>query len=204
MVKLKKSLKGVTLVELIMLIAIVAIIGAISAGAIIPFVQIFLYSPRQLDTQNIAGELTQTMLEGNSSIRGMRYARTILDASDIQFSYTYGYPTASDQLSVRYRWNAADSHIYQSTSTDGGSSWSTEVEIPYHIAPSITIDGTQTPGVIFTYKKAADADWVLGSDDLADIRRVVIAITVKSGTGNFTGASEGSLNSLGSAEIKGF
>ena len=99
------------------------------------------------------------MSDGNQNVRGIRYARRIIDASAAQFSYTYGYPTAADQLSVRFRWDAAAKHIYQSTSTNGGSSWSAESVVPYHIPNSITIDGKDTLSVIFTYKKVADADY---------------------------------------------
>jgi len=195
--------KGATLIELIIVILLVAIIGATITGAIIFFVQMFVFSPRQLDVQKIAGELTFTILEGNQDIRGMRFARKVIDASAVQFSYTYGYPTASDQLSVRFRWNAIDKHIYRSTSINGGSSWSSESLVPYHISPSLTIDGKDTPSTIFSYKKANDSIWISGVDPVTAIRRVVISISVKSGTGAF-GELEGSFDTTASVEIKGF
>ncbi len=203
MVKCCKARKAVTLVELIILTLLVAIIGATLAGGVIFFVQLFVYSPHQLDVQKISQGLAFTIVEGNQGIRGIRYSRNIIDASAIQFSYTYGYPTSDDQLSVRFRWDVATKHIYQSTSADGGSIWSAEEVIPYHMPTSITIDGKDTPSVIFTYKKDSDADWISGVDALADIRRVIFSVNAKTGTGefvNFQGATE----VTSSVEIKDF
>ena len=186
-----------------MVILVIGIISAIACGIVIYFVQMFIYSPRQLDVQKLALEVTKTIIEGDPEIRGMRFARSIIDASDGQFSYTYGYPTAVNQLSVRYRWDNTDGHIYRSTSTDQGSSWSAESVIPYYMPSSIAIDGKTTPGVIFDYRKTGDADWVSGSDPLADIRRVEIDITVKTGTGEFSNF-QGGLDITSSAEIKNY
>lgn len=203
MVKIKKNESGFTLVELIVTTLVVAIIGASVVGIIIFFVQLFMYSPRQLDAQKIAQELENTIIEGNANIRGIRYAKTIIDASATQVSYTYGYPTNTDGQSVRFRWNAGDKHIYLSTSVDGGSSWSNEAEIPYYIPDAILIDGKTTPSVIFTYKKALDANWVSGTDPLSAIRRVIFSVSLKTGSGSFS-SYQGSTNTTASAEVKGF
>ncbi|MBU0710206.1 MAG: LppP/LprE family lipoprotein [Candidatus Omnitrophica bacterium] len=203
MVNLLKNKKSATVIELIIIISLIAIISATVIGVVIYFVQLFIYSPRQLDTQKMAQELTRTMVEGSQDIRGIRYTRSVIDASDTQFSYTYGYPAPDDELSVRFRWDGTDKHIYRSTSTDGGSSWSTETTIPYHISSSTIIDGKDTPSVIFTYKKANDLDWVFGVDGLDTIRRLAISINIKTGTGSFNDL-QGSSNITSSVEIKGF
>ena len=196
-----KKRKSFTVIELVIVIAIVAITAASVGGIVIYFVQLFMYSPRQLNTQKIAQELSNIIIEGNPDIRGLRYTRDTIDASATQYSYTYGYP--SGVLSVRFRWDSGDGHIYRSTSTDGGSSWSAEAVVPYHISGAITVDGKDTAGTIFTYKKAADADWVSGTDALADIRRVILDLNVKTQSGVFKDFS-GSTDSTYSAEIKGF
>jgi len=203
MVNSIKNKKGATLVELIMVLLIIAIIGATIAGAVIFFVELFMYSPRQMNTQKIAQELTATMIDGDSSFRGIRYTRSVLDASAIQYSYTYGYPTAANQLSVRFRWDATDKQIYRSSSTDGGASWSSEDLIPYYISPDIVIDGKDTPSTIFTYKKAADANWTSGVDALTAIRRAIISINLKTGSGS-TDDFQASYDFTTSCEIKGF
>jgi uncharacterized protein (UPF0333 family) len=198
MVRLFRNKKGATLIELAIVIVVVAIIG----GTIIFFVQMFMFSPRQLDTQNIARELEWTMLEGDEDARGIRYAVEVLDASATQFSYTYGY-LDDDQLSVRFRYDAASDHIYRSTSTDGGVGWSSEEAIPYFIQSGVIVDGKDTPSVVFTYKKASDAAWVSGVDALGDIRRVIVSLNVKSQTGSFQDF-QGSMDITSSAEIKSF
>ena len=143
------------------------------------------------------------MIEGNSDARGIRYTRNVIDASATQFSYTYGYPTEADEVSVRFRWDNTDSHIYRSTSTDGGSNWSSELVIPNYIPATTTIDGKDTAGVIFTYRKASDVAWVSGSDALTAIRRMVIGINIKTGTGDFD-KLEGSNDVTSSVEIKNY
>ena len=203
MVKQIKSRKAASLIELIMVILVIGIISAIACGIVIYFVQMFIYTPRQLDVEKIALQVSKTIIEGDPDVRGARFARSIIDASDAQFSYTYGYPAAANQLSVRYRWDNTDGHIYRSTSTDQGSSWSAESVIPYYMPSSITIDGKTTPGVIFDYTKAGDLDWVSGSDPLTDIRRVAIDITVTTGTGEFSNF-QGGLDITSSAEIKDY
>jgi len=195
--------KGATFIELIMGILIIAIIATTVAGVIIFFVQLFMYSPRQLDAQKIAQELDATIFEGNQDIRGLRYARDIFDASATQISYFYGYPTSQDGLAVRLRWEATSKHIYRRTSTDSGVTWGTESVIPYYMPSSLTIDGKNIPSVIFTYKKAGDVAWVLGSDPLSDIRRVIMSINLRTGTGSFTDF-QGSTNLTASVERKEF
>lgn len=203
MLKSRKDQKGATLVELVMTMLVLSIIGAALFGVIIFFVQLFMFSPRQLDTQKIGQELENMMIEGNQDVRGLRWTGAILDASAAQYSYIYGYPTLSDGAAVRFRWNAADKKIYRSTSSDGGGSWSAEAIIPVYLLnnSSISIDGKDTAGVIFTYKKAGDIAWVSGTDALTDIRAVVISINVKTGAGSFANF-QGSSNITASAEIK--
>ena len=202
--------KAATLIELVMMVVVLAIIGVTVSGVIIFFAQLFMYSPRQLDAQKIGQELVAIMLEGNQDKRGIRYTRTIIDASGTQFSYIYGYPvpfnsglTTNDQLGVRLRWDSTSKHIFQSASTNGGSSWSAESLIPYYMPSTVTIDGKDTPSVIFTYKKANNADWVSGTDALSTIRRVIISINLKTGSGSFSGW-QGSNNITSSVELKGF
>ena len=202
-----KNNRGASLIELIMTILVVAIIGATIIGVIVFMVQIYMYTPNQLDTQKIGEELSRTMLEGDQNVRGIRYTRSVLDASATQFSYTYGYITVpatptKDTLAVRFSWNSGDKHIYRSTSTDAGATWSSAV-VPYYILPGLTIDGKDVAGVIFTYKKAGDVDWVSGTDPLSAIRRVTISINLKTGSGSFDNF-EGNTNITFSAEIKGF
>jgi hypothetical protein len=188
-----------------MVILVLGIISATVSGVIMFFTQLFLYSPRQLDTQKIAQELGNMMAEGNQDVRGMRFTRTVLDASATQFSYIYGYPTLAEGLSVRLRWSATDKKIYRSTSTNGGSSWSAESVIPAYLLnnTSLTLDGKDTSGVIFTYKKANNVDWVAGTDAVSTIRRAIINIKMQTATGAFANA-QGLSAYTASVEIKGF
>lgn len=198
-----RNKSAVTLIELVITLVVLAVIGATIVGVVIFAAQLFIYSPRQLDTQKIAQELNNLILDGDQNVRGIRYARFIIDASAAQFSYTYGYPAATDGQSVRFRWDSGDKHIYRSTSSDGGAAWSAETVVPYYISSADTIDGKDTSGVIFTYKKANDAVWVSGVDPLTDIRRVIISIKLKTGSGNFNDM-QGYTAITASAEIKGF
>ncbi|MFC1674544.1 hypothetical protein ACFL1K_01425 [Candidatus Omnitrophota bacterium] len=195
--------KGATLIELIIMILVLAIIGATISGTVLYFAQLFMYGPRKLDTQKIAQELANIIIEGDENVRGARYSRQVLDADATQYSYTYGYPAVANQLSVRFRWDATDKHIYRSTSTDGGSSWSSGSVVPYYMPSSITIDGKDAASVIFTYKRADDSDWTPGVDPLTAIRRLILGISFTSGTGSFSNF-EGFTDITSSVEIKGF
>lgn len=224
--------KATTLIELIAVVLVLAIIGVTVVGAIIFFVQIFMYSPRQMDAQKIGQELSNIIIDGRlignqgQALRGVRYARAsqIIDATAQQFSYTYGYvsspapsPATGDQLSVRFRWNAADKKIYNSYSTDGGTTWlapstglTGEDIIPYYLsspANTISIDDSAQSGTgaVFTYKKSGDANWVSGTDPLSSIRRVTLGVNVKTASGdcpsNFTNF-QGCANISSSCEVK--
>jgi len=198
-----KLKKGATLIELIMVIAVVSILAATTSGILVFFIRLFVYSPAQLETQKIAQVLNHTMIEGIPDVRGIRYTRSVIDATAVQYSYTYGYPTAADQLSVRFRWDSDADQIYRSTSTDGGASWSAEEVIPPYIPSGTTVDGKDTASTIFTYKKSNESDWTPGADALGDIARLVLAINVKTGTGNFD-IFEGSADLTTSVEIKDY
>ncbi len=195
--------RGFTIVELAVTTLIVAIIGLTMAGSIIFFVQLFMYSYRQLDTQKIAQELMDTMIEGTPDIRGIRYARTVIDASSTQFTYTYGYPTPADQLSVRFRLQRDGRvyHVYRRTRPGTGGTWSTAALVPYYVTSGVTVIGRSSPQVIFTYRQAGDVPWTGGSTSL--IRRVIINIRVQTGSGAFN-AWQGSFDLASSVEIKGF
>ncbi|MDP2905549.1 MAG: hypothetical protein Q8O22_04525, partial [Candidatus Omnitrophota bacterium] len=175
-----------------------------AAGSIIFYAQLFMYSPRQLDTQKISQELCNIMLDGNNNARGIRFARIVVDATAAQLTYTYGYPATSDQLSVRFRWDPTNKLIYRSTLIPGGA-WSAEGVVPAYLSTqsAVIVDGKDSPGVIFTYKKANNVNWVAGTDALNLIRRVIISLNIKTGSGAFA-SFQGSFNFSASAEIKGF
>lgn len=203
-----KDQDGWTLIELVVSMLVVAIMGAVFSGAIIFFVQMFLYGPRQLNTQQIAQELDNLVIEGVPDVRGIRYAGStgIIDASAAQFSYTYGSVSAPagaayDNLSVRLRWNAGNKHLYRSINS--GAGWSAESQIPVFTAADISIDGKAGAGIIFQYKKDNDADWASGTDPLSAIRRVILNVTVNTGSGGFS-ESEGTFDLTTGAAIKSF
>jgi type II secretory pathway pseudopilin PulG len=195
--------KGFTFVELIVLTLVVAIIGAAMTGTIIFFTHVFVYSPRQMDTQKIAQELMSIMTEGDQNVRGIRYARSVLNAQDRVFSYTYGYPAASDVRSVRFKLQRDGRvwHMYRSTRSGLTGNWSPDVLIPYYVPSEVPIAGRDSPQLIFTYRQAGDAAWD-GANPNA-IRRVIISIRVQTGSGSFD-SWQGSCDLTSSVEIKGF
>ena len=195
--------EGATVIELTVMIMVVAIIGLAMSSAIVFFSQLFVYTPRQLDAQKIAQDLMAAMTEGDQDVRGARYARTVIDASDTQFTYTYGYPTSSDQLSVRFRLQRDGQvyRVYRRTRPSGGGNWSRDTLVPYYVPPGVTIVGKNSPQVIFTYRQAGDAAWNGGAT--STIRRVIIDIRVQTGSGSFS-SWQGSFDLTSGVEIKGF
>ncbi len=201
--------RGATLMELIMAMVIIAIISGVTAGIIVSLMQLFVYLPKEIKTRDIAHEVMDIMIEGESQRRGMRYAVNVQVASPTQFSYTFGYPSDSDRRNMRFRWDSTGKKIYRSYTAFGvplGGTpppYGAEETIPYYARGDVSINGTGSPGseYVFRYYKADGTQWVSGIDPLTTIRRVDMDLTVTTGTGVFT-KWDSSFKTTSSVEIK--
>lgn len=203
--------RGFSLIELIVVVSIVAILTAATAGIIISLMQLFIYSPREMRVKTIAHEAIETMAEGETAKRGMRYATQIQDASPTQFTYTFGYPGNADKRNMRFRWDSTQKKIYLSYTAFGDPinspqpPYGTEELIPYYARGDISItEDPANPNTIFKYYKA-DGTQITGnpvpSAQLQDIRRVEMAIVARTGSGSF-GAWQSSFRMTSNVEIK--
>lgn len=200
--------KSFTLVELAVVISIIGILAATTAGIVVSLTQLIVYLPREMRAKIIAHEIMETMIEGESQKRGMRYATVVKDASPIQFTYTFGYPGNTDKRNVRFEWDSAENKIYRSYTAlgdvgdDPPPSYSSEEAIPYYARGDISVTGrASAPNTIFTYFKADGTLWTEGVDPLYNIKRIEININVKTGTGVFQ-FGESSFDATSGTEIR--
>ncbi len=208
---LKKRDSGFSLIELVVTISIVAILAGATTGIVISLMQIFVYSPREMKAKAIAHDVIETMTEGITQKRGMRYAMQIQDASPTQFTYTFGYPGGADERNIRFRWDSAAKKIYLSY-TDFGDPvngpqppYISEESIPYYTGGDISItENSASPNTIFKYY-SADGTQVTGNpvpaSQLQNIRRVEMAIVVRTGSGAF-GEWQSSFKTTSGVDIK--
>lgn len=183
--------RGATLIELITTIVIISILAAVSAGILISVLHIFIYLPKQLKTRMVGQEVINAVCEGESGKWGIRYSTEILDASDDQFTYSFGYPVNNDKRNIRFKYDGVTKKIYRYCTAFGDPvtgttnlSYGAAELIPYYATGDITI--IPQPDIpLFSYFKQDGSAWISGTDPLYELRRVEIAFIVKSGTGIF-------------------
>ena len=172
--------KGFTLIELIMVIVIIAIISVLSAYLMLYLVQNGIFIPNKLNMDMIASDALDIMVEGDSSAKGLRFSKSITDIQDNQISFNN-----QDDQSVVYRLDTGIQKLYRSIA--GGS----ETLIPYYVETEINITGKDNK--LFIYYNDIDNEINPGTGDPADVRRIRINLTARTGTGlyeNWEGQSE--------------
>jgi len=173
--------RGFSLIELVVVMLLVAIIGGASSGSIMYVVQLFTYLPVQMQVRTTAHEVEDIIIEGDIDRRGLRYAKSIIDSSASQVTYSYGYPETAKY--VRFRYNS--SRIYVSTSLEG-STWTAEEAIPRNITSDISVQGKAAPSSVFTYYQTNNAQFTPGND-VTYIKRIDVNIKVTSSAGSLKG-----------------
>lgn len=193
--------KGFSLIELVTTMTVVAIIGAVTAGIIIYLVQLVVYAPREMKAKTIAHEAIETMIEGDTLHRGMRYAAEVVDASADQFSYKFGYPltvnigpTPADRRGMSFAWDVTMMKLRRLSTAFGGDTYIIDEIIPYYATSEIAMT------CHFKYFDGTGLEWD-ATTPLYNIRRVEIDIQVRTGTGLFQNW-EGSFHTVSSVDIK--
>ena len=130
-----------------------------------------------MQVRTTAHEVEDVIIEGSVDTRGLRYAKSIIDSSASQVTYSYGYPATIKY--VRFRYNS--NRIYMSTSLDN-STWTTEQAIPGNVTSDISVQpkGSQPP--IFTYYQSNNVKFTPGND-VTYIKRIDVNIKVTSSAG---------------------
>ena len=192
--------KGLTLIELVMVLVIAGILASAFVALMIPQMNLFFFLPQRMRVQNTASDLLDVMIEGDNQARGLRYAGPTSAAVAI--------PSAS---AASLTYNYVDSDLtahnviltYQSAShtvtrqMDGGAAQT----VPYYATASAGILINPAETNFFRYYTSAGAEMTGGGIVPANIYRVDIAVTARSGSGKVT-ESEGNILMKSGTEIK--
>ncbi len=168
--------QGFTLIETIMVILITALLS-IAGIHIMKFVlQNSFYLPNQVQSDLVAAEAIEIMVEGDSAAKGLRFCKNVTTASANQVIVTN-----QDGIVISYRLDTGTGKLYRQIGA------AAEAMIPYYMASDMTLSGVG--GTLFTYYDSADAVTAVA----ANIRRINIDLIAKQGAGssdNYQGLSQ--------------
>ncbi|MFH0738802.1 MAG: type II secretion system protein [Candidatus Omnitrophota bacterium] len=164
-----RIMKGFTLIELVMVIAITGVISISGVFLMFYLIQHSIYLPNKLNVEAVGDEIMDTMIEGYSGAKGLRFttAVSVSGTSNITF-------LNADGQTVVFSWDSINKKI--SVSINGGPS----AIIPYYLPSGMYIE-QKGVNPIFTYYDASEIATVIP----ASVRRVKIEFQVRSGSGNF-------------------
>ncbi len=163
---MRKS-KGFTLIEIIMIVLITALLSIAGIHIMKFTLQNSFYLPNQVQSDLVAADALEIIIEGDSSAKGLRFCENVTTATATQVVVTN-----QDGIAIAYRLDNGTGKLYRKI---GGAA---EVMIPYYMASDMAIAGAG--GTLFTYYDSADAV----TATLANIRRINIDLIAKQGAGS--------------------
>lgn len=162
--------RGFTFIEAITVIIIIGILASAAAVLLFDFIKNSVFLPNKLNMEMLAKDALDIIVEGDSSAKGLRFSKSITNAQSNRVDFVN-----QDGLTIYYRWDSGVNKLYRSISAGP------EQSLPYYAAASgIVITGKS--GVMFNYY---DANEVATSNPI-NVRRVNIALIVKTGTGSYS------------------
>lgn len=167
---------GFTIMELIMVMVIIGILSVSGAYLMVNLVRNAVFIPNQLNMDMMASDIMDIIIEGDSSVPGLRYSRYISNIGNKQVIF-FDKDLRRITFDVR-----SDGSIERSIQGVSGST-----KIPYYWQSGISISGKND--IFFTYYDSSNN--ITGTP--ANVRRIKIALIVKTGTGLYSdlqGSSE--------------
>jgi len=172
-----KVWKGFTLIEAVMLILIIGVLAGAGAWIMAYTVKNSVFIPNQLNMDKMANDALNTMLEGDSQAKGLRFCRQVTAITAIRIDFVN-----QDSQVIYYRWDTGTNKLYRSI--NGGA----ETSMPYYSSVAgISLSGKS--GILFTYYDSAEAVTATA----ANVRRIRVILIAKTGTGSYNdweGSSE--------------
>lgn len=166
--KCLRSLTGFTLIEAVMTVLIISIV---TVGGLYLMPQVLkntFYLPNQVQADMVAASALEIMVEGDKEACGLRFSKEITTAGANNVIFT-------DQNggAMQFRLDTGTGLLYRKI---GGGA---EAVIPYFMPAHMTFSGVS--GSLFSYYDASNVSTAV----VADVRRIDIQLTAKTGTGSF-------------------
>jgi len=159
-----------------MAMLIITVLAASGAWLMLYFIQSSIFIPNQLNMNMLASDALRIMIEGDSRAEGLRFSRAITTANPYQVNFSYR-DSGNLSHSVYYRLDTVTTPNKLYRSIDSGA----EANLPYYSSGTgITMSGQS--GKVFSYYNATEA----ATSTPANVRRVEIILSAKSGSGLFS------------------
>ena len=136
--------KGWTLIEFIIVITIVGIISTVGASLMIYLLQNSVYTSSKLNTDMVASEVMEIMMEGDTTVNGLRFSK------DIRLMINDGTLDGvmfMNQDNVLIFYVVFQNNLFRLINAGGG--WTPAEFIPYYQYPAVSIFGKDNN--MFTY-----------------------------------------------------
>ena len=194
----RRCLSGFGLVEVIVGLLVIGLVSVSVVGLLRSFIQIVTFVPNAARVSQASSELLTAIVEGSvtqiagapaPALKGLRFTKrvdqattTIQSAQDneVQFYGPGSCEAVTASCLIRIRLVGATLWRSYDTLPGPGIAWSAEERVPYYSdEEGIQVAGAGPSWQLFQYFDASDnATTVLGN-----IRRVVVAAQVQTGTG---------------------
>lgn len=150
-----------------MTMAIIGVLAYTAAWIMIYSVKNGVFLPNQLNMDKLVDDALDTMIDGDGQARGLRFSRNITNAAAYRLDFRN-----QDNATIYYRFDNTTNKLYRSI--NGG----TEQFLPPYV-PAAGVNLSGKSGAVFTYYDANESV----TSTPANVRRVKIVLTAKSGTG---------------------
>lgn len=167
-----RNIRGFTLIEIVMVILITGVLAVAGVDIMHFTIQNTFFLPNQAQTDLVAAEALEIMVEGESeTIYGLRFCKTVTAIAANQVDVT-----DQDGIPLRFRLDTGAGNLYRSI--NGGA----ETLVPYFKPSNVTFSGGGSGNALFTYYDAANPEVVTATPGL--VRRIQIDLIAKQGTGS--------------------
>lgn len=159
--------QGFSLIELVMGIAIIAVLSVGGASIFFYLMQNTVAIPQQLNTDMLASQALDVMVEGDGAGKGLRFSRSVVSVSDNQV----GFYNQDSEL-IRYRFDTTAGKFFRSI--NGGA----EAPLLGYDPPGITFRGKNNR--VFQYYDSNEAT----TANPNAVRRIALTVGAASGSGD--------------------
>jgi type II secretory pathway pseudopilin PulG len=160
--------KGFTLIEAVMLILIIAVLAGSTSWIMALTVKNSVFIPNQLNTDKLASDALDVMIEGDSQAKGLRFAKVVSAIAANQVTFTN-----QDNVVIIYRWDTVANKLYRKIGA------AAEAPIPTYSSNMAGVTLSGKSGTLFTYYDSSEAVTAVA----ANARRIRMILIAKSGTG---------------------